>query len=253
MLSALPGHMDIVQILQGHFYLNGQPRLAGQHANEEPATFCNAQAQRAAWHIEEAQPTSRPGPWLQHHQKAPAGGAAREFAESNASVDERAVPSEAPSADCLAGFDDFDWGEFDMECQVACNTVETYQGADCEAAEVVDLEEIHEEQQEVGTVLGLKAESLPASAEGCVAVNLTGSGSWDDAAMPGQESQLQDCKTTNAGIQVHRCVIAHLSENSPALEKADLASLTARRKLTARLPCIPALPDGRLQLQELWQ
>ena len=193
------------------------PLLPGQKPNAQPVKGY-AKPDRRAWHLEEAHPISRQGPWIQEPQVLPTAKACSHlppptaacntgvFAEPAVDPIGRDLPNEAAFADCLDGFDDFDWGEFDMECQAACNAVETLQGAELAAPDTLVSDEHDEGQQQEGAEVenDCIAHSLSLHAESHDKVDIREYGSWDEAALAGPESQLLDCKTTNAGIQVHR-------------------------------------------------
>ena len=193
-------------------HLTGYPQSTGQFPSQQPAAVWKAKTNRKAWHPEEAQPTSRQGPWIQENYITPTAQAGSHvasaaaavhagiFAEAAACSNARDLPNEAAFTDCLDDFDDFDWGEFDMECQAACNAIDNLQ-ADSGLHDTFNVE-----KQEEAAVGEMKCN---ASDSACInesqhEADLAETGSWDEAALPGPDSQLLDCKTTNAGIQVHR-------------------------------------------------
>lgn len=108
------------------------------------------------------------------------------------------------AADCPDGFDDFDWGGFDMECQAACEAMaaEPHLSALSPKQPSPAPAKAHEgslEHAEGSAIASDLQDDLPevspSSESGGLEGKRTGS------------SQLMDCKTTNKEVQIHRCAV----------------------------------------------
>ena len=191
--------------------------MTGHDPHRHPPAVWNGKTNKKAWHLEEAQPSSRQGPWIQgnviiptaqagsHVTSAAAAIDAGIFTEAPACCNARYLPNEAAFKDCLDDFDDFDWGEFDMECQAACNAIDKLQGAESGARDTCETE--GQEDGEGGEI-ECNASDSTALIEDHNEAYLLEADERSEAVLPGPDSQLFDCKTTNAGIQIHRYLIS---------------------------------------------
>ena len=183
---------------------------AGLSGIEETSAACKSRQERYVWHLEEAQPVSREGPWCNAEcnisegiavdgRSEPALVGCNDLPAASDLPQAQQMPNEAGLTDEMDNFDDFDWGEFDLHCQAACETVEVPLAEQKAAPPELpqDKEAILEDtckDEAAFPVLTTDGDDLQQGGKhGC---------NSDPCSLP--STQLIDCKTTNAGIQVHK-------------------------------------------------
>lgn len=107
----------------------------------------------------------------------------------------RQVPNEAEAlADEMEDFHDFDWGEFDMQCQAVSDVLE-------QKASIADIPQGREAILQDASSMQIEPSAPSNSVDD---LGLSGDRPSTSNLPNLMESQCIDCKTTNKGIKVHK-------------------------------------------------